>query len=87
MQDPGAPGSIDDMYAANMAKVHAGFDSGYLVDSISTNQAISSAAYRGATSVTINIYAEGPIVGDGGMRQFAALIRDEFDALDYYGVN
>ena len=42
--------------------------------------------YRGATSVTINIYQEAPVVGDNGMRQFAQMIRDEFEALDYYGV-
>lgn len=52
----------------------------------STQTAVSSASYRGATAVTINIYAEGPIVGDGGMRQFAQMIREEFDALNYYGV-
>ena len=51
-----------------------------------TETAISSASYRGATQVTINIYAEGPFVGDGGMREFARMIRDEFDALSYYGV-
>ena len=55
--------------------------------SSSTQTALSSASYQGATSVTINIYAEGPIVGDGGMRQFAQMIREEFDALNYYGVS
>ena len=81
--DPGSPGEflsyIDNklnQYDASLAGTN----------SVGTNTAISSASYRGATSVTINIYAQGPIVGDGGMRQFAQMIREEFDALDYYGV-
>lgn len=83
MRDPGSPGSIGsyiqnnlDQYSANVAAA----------GSVGTNTAISSASYRGATSVTINIYQEGPVVGDGGMREFARMIRDEFDSLDYYGV-
>ena len=55
-------------------------------DSVSTGTAVSSASYQGATQVTINIYQEAPVVGDGGMRQFAQMIREEFSALDYYGV-
>lgn len=50
------------------------------------SQALSQASYRGATNVTINIYATGPFVGENGMRDFARMIREEFDALDYYGV-
>ena len=86
MTDPGSPGS----FVEHMAKTYAGLDETLnntsAVDTISTQQAVASASYRGATSVTINIYAEGPIVGEGGMREFARMIRDEFDALNYYGV-
>ena len=55
-------------------------------DSVSTSTAIGSASYRGATSVTINIYQMSPVVGDGGMKAFARMIRREFEELDYYGV-
>ena len=55
-------------------------------DSVSTSTAIGSASYRGATSVTINIYQMSPVVGDGGMKTFARMIRREFEELDYYGV-
>jgi len=55
-------------------------------DSVSTGTAVSSASYQGATQVTINIYQEAPVVGDGGMRAFAKMIKTEFDELDYYGV-
>lgn len=56
-------------------------------ESASTDTALSSASYRGATQVTINIYQMSPVVGDNGMREFAAMIREEFEALDYYGVS
>ena len=55
-------------------------------DSVSASTAIGSASYRGATSVTINIYQQAPVVGDGGMKTFARMIRREFEELDYYGV-
>lgn len=80
--DPGSPGKFGD-YMENHLN---GFGSTDVAGSTSTKTAVSSASYRGATSVTINIYPSGPIVGDGGMRQFAQMIREEFDALDYYGV-
>ena len=80
--DPGSPGKFGD-YMENYLN---GFGSTDVAGSTSTKTAVSSASYRGATSVTINIYPSGPIVGDGGMRQFAQMIREEFDALDYYGV-
>lgn len=87
MEDPGAPGSFSDMYQKNYDEMVAGYDTGVsAVDAASTGQAIASASYRGATSVTINIYATGPFVGENGMRDFARMIREEFDALDYYGV-
>lgn len=57
-----------------------------IVASTSTSTATSSASYQGATQVTINIYQQSPVVGDGGMRAFAKMIHDEFDALAYYGV-
>lgn len=55
-------------------------------DSVSTGTAVSSASYSGSTHVTINIYQQAPVVGDGGMRAFARMIKSEFLALDYYGV-
>lgn len=88
MNDPGAPGNIVDFVGSRIdafGQSISGTAAG--TDSVSTGTAVSSASYRGATSVTINIYANGPIVGDGGMREFARMVRDEFDALDYYGVS
>lgn len=87
IDNPGNPGNFEDFVNAYWNNAMAGWDTSASGASASTEVAVASAAYRGATQVTINIYAEGPIVGDGGMREFARMIRDEFDALNYYGVN
>jgi len=55
-------------------------------DAVSTSTAVGNAGYQGATQVTINIYQQAPVVGTGGMRAFARMIRGEFEQLDYYGV-
>ena len=52
----------------------------------STNTSITSASYSGSTTVHINIYQQAPVVGDGGMSEFARMIRKEFEELNYYGV-
>ena len=57
-----------------------------VTDTVSTQIALSSAFYWEATQVTINIYQEAPVVGNGGMRQFAQMVREAFTELDYYGV-
>ena len=82
MQDNGSPGNIID-YVNNKVTAYTALTNG---SDNATQTAISSASYRGATSVTINLYQQAPVVGDNGMRQFAAMIRDEFEAMDYYGV-
>lgn len=57
-----------------------------VTDSVATSTAVSGAAYQGATQVTINIYQQAPVVGDGGMRNFARMILGEFEQLNYYGI-
>jgi phage-related protein len=70
-----------------LSAIDKGTSSSYVTDSVSTGTSVSSAGYQGATQVTINIYQEAPIVGDGGMRQFATMIRQTFLELDYYGAS
>jgi len=86
MSDPGSPGNIVD-FVNNKVDAYHNATNGVSGTDGATQTAISQASYRGATSVTINIYQEAPVVGDNGMRQFAQMIRDEFEALDYYGVS
>jgi len=50
----------------------------------SANTASQSASYSGSNQITINIYQQAPIVGDGGMTALAKMIRNEFATLDYY---
>ena len=83
--DPGSPGDFAKFMDARYNGIDTARDS--VAMSSATQTAVSSASYRGATSVTINIYQEGPVVGDGGMREFAQMIREEFEALNYYGVS
>lgn len=83
--DPGAPGPFNEFMDKRYSSIESAGESATM--GTSSQLAVSSASYRGATSVTINIYQEGPLVGDGGMRQFAQMIREEFDALNYYGVS
>ena len=85
MNDPGSPGSYSSYIKNKWSEVDAAFES-TPVSSTSTQAAVTSASYQGATHVTINIYQEAPVVGDGGMRQFAKMIRSEFENLAYYGV-
>ena len=87
MSDPGSPGSYVDHLNNRLSSVDSAFSTSIGVTSgTSASTAVSSASYQGATQVTINIYQQSPVVGDGGMRAFAKMIHDEFDALAYYGV-
>ena len=85
MNDPGSPGSYSSYIKNKWSEVDAAFEA-TPSSSTSTETAVASAAYQGATHVTINIYQEAPVVGDGGMRQFARMIRSEFENMSYYGV-
>ena len=86
MTDPGSPGNYASYIKGKWNSIDAAFgqsDSG--TASTSTATAVSSAGYQGATHVTINIYQEAPVVGDAGMRQFAMMIRSEFEQAAYFG--
>jgi len=95
MSDPGSPGSYTQFIKSKWDAIDKAFDSStdtvnsWSTDastSTSTATSVTSAGYQGATQVTINIYQQAPVVGDGGMRTFAQMIRAEFEALSYYGV-
>lgn len=92
MEDPGKPGKYGDYISSKWDDVDRAFEGSSVTDrpssgeTTSTETAVSSASYQGATQVTINIYQQAPVVGDMGMRSFAQMIREEFDALNYYGV-
>ena len=86
MQDPGSPGNYAAYIRDRWSSIDAAFEQNTSAgSSTSTATAVSSAGYQGATHVTINIYQEAPVVGDAGMRQFAMMIRSEFDQMAYFG--
>lgn len=66
-----------DAISTNSGSISSGVSS-------STATASASASYR-TQSITINIYQQAPVVGSGGMTEFARMIRGEFLALGYYG--
>lgn len=78
------PSNYGEFMSGKYAAIDAGADTTY---DASAATSVSNASYTGATSVTINIYQQAPVVGDGGMLQFAQMIRDSFEQLDYYGVS
>lgn len=79
------PGNLGDRIQNGWNNIDNAFNAEDRIGS-STQTAAQNASYAGGTSVTINIYQEAPIVGEGGMLEFAQMIRSQFEALDYYGV-
>lgn len=74
------PGSLGDTISSGLGQ----FDDNLNGMDTSTSTGISNASYQGATSVTINIYQQAPVVGDNGMSEFAKMVRQEFEALEYF---
>lgn len=78
------PSNYGEFMSGKYAAIDAGADTTY---DASAATSVSNASYTGATSVTINIYQQAPVVGTGGMLEFAQLIRDAFEQLDYYSIS
>lgn len=53
---------------------------------ISAGQAVQNASYQGSSNITLNVYIEGNVYGDGGIETLAKQIRAEFLELDRYGI-
>ena len=53
---------------------------------VSAQQAVQNASYQGSSNITLNVYIEGNVVGDGGMTELAKRIRSEFLELDRYNI-
>ena len=62
------------------------FEEGYSgFEDTSTSTSVSTASYQGASTFYFNIYQQAPVVGDGGMKEFAKMIKTEFAELAYLG--
>ena len=53
---------------------------------VGVGQAVQNASYSGSANVTLNVYVEGNVYGDGGIETLAKQIRAEFLELDRYGI-
>ena len=89
MSDPGKPGNLGTRISNSWANIDNAFNGqglgGNVLDT-STATAVQNATYTGAMSVTINIFQQAPVVGEGGMMEFAQMIRTQFENLAYYSV-
>lgn len=65
-------------------KEYTSYDKSY--DTAASSSAITSAQYAGGQYITVNIFQQSPVVGSGGMQEFARMIKNELDEMNYFGV-
>ena len=53
---------------------------------VGTQQAVQNASYQGSSNITLNVYIEGNVYGDGGMTELAKRLRSEFLELERYNI-
>ena len=53
---------------------------------VSAQQAVQNASYSGSSNITLNVYIEGGVYGDGGIETLAKQIRAEFLELERYNI-
>lgn len=53
---------------------------------VGAQQAVQNASYQGSSNITLNVYVEGNIYGDGGMTELAKRLRSEFLELERYNI-
>lgn len=86
----GKPGSFESDAFSGLGERLEMADNYTNAASMSANSSLSgtvqNASYTGAGSITLNVYVEGNIVGEGGMTELAKRMRTEFEALNYYGI-
>ena len=72
-------------WANSKAKMEEAASSVYSNDEedTSTSTSVSTASYTGSNNYYFNIYQQAPVVGDGGMQEFAKMIKSEFAELAY----
>lgn len=86
VEEPEAP-SWDKSYNKIMGSTMYDFNQGYsgFSDDTSTNTSVNTAKYQGASTFYFNIYQQAPVVGEGGMQEFAIMLKKEFAELAYIG--
>ena len=53
---------------------------------VGVGQAVQNASYQCSSNITLNVYIEGGVYGDGGMTELAKRLRSEFLELERYNI-
>ena len=83
INDPGRPDDLATFIDDRMANVGE-FNSAFSGEA-ATQTAVQNASYSGGTTVHLNVYNYGNIVGENGINEFALTIRDKLYEMNYYG--
>ena len=82
VNDPGRPDDLATFIDNRLATVGE-YNTDYAAESAQT--AVQNASYTGGTTVHLNVYNYGNIVGENGINEFAITIRDKLYEMNYYG--
>lgn len=85
VNDPGAPDSLDAMLSDRLATVGEYNNSGLTGSDADTASAVQNASYSGGTTVYLNVFNYGNVIGENGMDEFALIIRDKLYETNYFG--
>jgi len=79
--DNPAPKSYPEILEGHLNELWNGTDS---ESSAYGTSGTTNASYQGSTTVYLNVYNNGYIAGDNGIQEFAIMIRDEIENINYY---
>lgn len=83
VQAPDFNRSLEEIRNSTMTDITEGFHG--TGEDESTQTSVKNASYSGGSTFYFNIYQQAPVVGDGGMEEFAKMLKAEFAELAYYG--
>lgn len=83
VQAPDFNRSLEEIRNSTMTDITEGFHG--TGEDESTQTSVKNASYSGGSTFYFNIYQQAPVVGDGGMEEFAKMLKSEFAELAYYG--
>ena len=84
VKDPGKPQDLASMLGDRLAEVGS-YNSTGMSSSSSEATAVQNASYTGGTTVYLNVYNYGNVIGESGMDEFALIIRDKLYETNYFG--
>ena len=81
IQQTANPGGLSDYLSGMYADPSTTYEGSGSVNSTG----LASAAYSGGTVIHLNVYQQGVVCGDGGIMEFATMIKNELADVAYYG--